>query len=148
MSNNLQRLKIWPLPFIPLSKSLKFPLYKGENLFFCKITQRKRHLRDIVIKFWNLAWIILISVSKKLSRNFEWLPLYWGKFSPCSPFSHFGREFPSIKWQPLKISKIGIDNFLETLIRMIHVKFQTSMTMLRRVDAFCVISQKKGFSPL
>ena len=27
---------------------------------------------------------------------------------------------------------------------MIHAKFQTSMTMLRRVDAFCVILQKKG----
>ena len=61
-------------------------------------------------------------------------------------FFPFLREFPSIKWQPLKISKIGIDNFLEILIRMIHAKFQTSMTMLRRVDAFCVISQKKGFS--
>ena len=36
-------------------------------------------------------------------------------------------------------------NFLETLIRMIHAKFQIFMTMLRRVDAFCVISQKKGF---
>ena len=73
---------------------------------------------------------------------------------------HFPLKIPRIPFFPffegISLNKVATaqniknleDNFLETLIRMIHVKFQTSMTMLRRVDAFCVISQKKGFFPL
>ena len=71
------------------------------------------------------------------------------------------REIPSKKGikgktEGISLNKVAtaqniknrVDNFLEKLIRMIHAKFQTSMTMLQRVDAFCVISQKKGFFPL
>ena len=37
-------------------------------------------------------------------------------------------------------------NFLETLIRILHAKIWTSMTILRRAENFSVIMLKKGFS--
>ena len=71
------------------------------------------------------------------------------------------REIPSIFpffpfFEGISLNKVATaqniknrqNNFLGTLMRMIHAKFQTSMTMLRRVETFCVISQKKGFFPL
>ena len=64
------------------------------------------------------------------------------------PFFPFFERIPLNKVATAQNIKNRVGNFLETLIRMIHAKFQTSMTMLRRVDAFCVISQKKGFFPL
>ena len=37
-------------------------------------------------------------------------------------------------------------NFVKTIIRNIHVKFQTFLSILQRVDAFLMIFQKTRFS--
>ena len=52
----------------------RIPFIKGKNPFFCEITQKASTLRNIVIEVWNLAWIILISVSKKLPSRFS---IFW-----------------------------------------------------------------------
>ena len=62
-------------------------LYKRENPFFCEITQKASTLCNIVIELWNLAWIILISVSKKLSSK---LFIFWAVATVL-------REIPSKK---------------------------------------------------
>ena len=42
--------------------------------------------------------------------------------------------------------KKWLGNFVKTIIRIIHVKFQTFLSILGRVDAFFVIFQKTRFS--
>ena len=60
--------------------------YKGKNPFFCEITQKVSTLRKIVIEVWNLTWIILISVSKKLPSRFL---IFWAVATLL-------REIPSV----------------------------------------------------
>ena len=142
MSKNIQRLTHFPLkiPQIPFIKG-KIPFLRNH----AKSINSSQH-RNRGLKFgMNHPYKCLQKVTFPIFDILSGCHFIGGKFPPFSPFL---REFPSIKWQPLKISKIGLDNFLETLIRMIHAKFQTSMTMLPRVNAFCVTSQKKGCFPL
>ena len=64
-----------------------------------------------------------------------------------SPFFPFFEGIPRNEVTTAQNIKNREGNFLETLMRMIHAKIQTSMTMLRRVETVCVISQKNGFFP-
>ena len=123
------------------------PFIKGKIPFFCKITQKASTLRNIIIEVWNLAWIILISVPKKLFSRFL---IFWAVATLL-------RGIPSKKGKTegISLNKVATaqniknppaSNFLETFMRKIHAKFQTSMTMLRRVDAFAWFRRKRDFS--
>ena len=79
--------------------------------------------------------------------KFARLPFNRGKFPQIPCFSLFFPFFEGIS--PYKMAtgqnfKKVAGNFLETLIRIIHVKIWTSLTILRWAENFCVI--KKGFS--
>ena len=135
-----------------LAAATHFPLKIPQIPFFCEITQTVSTLRNIVIEVLNLAWIILISVPKKLPSRFFYIlsgcHFIEGNSLRFPLFSPFFEGIPRNKVTTAQNIKNREGNFLETLIRIIHTKFQISMTMLRRVDAFCVILHKKGFFPL
>ena len=136
-----------------------FPL-KIPQIFF--IERKSRFLKDHEksinsssnaqkgLKFhMNDPYNCLNKVTKPFFQNFVRLPFLgrsaretgkkgqkWAKMD----------QLPPKKWQPDKISKNWSSNFVKTLIRIIHMKFQTFLSILRRVDAFFVIFQKTRFS--
>ena len=133
------------------SKSLKFPLLR-ENRVFWKITKKVSTLCRMLKNVWNFTWMILIIVLTKLPSHFLkfWLvAIFWAEIGPFLPIFHLfypfrghfcpknGDQTKSQKW---------LSNFVKTIIRIIHVKFQTFLSILGRVDTFFVIFQKTRFS--
>ena len=88
--------------FSPQNPSNSF--YKGKNPFFCEITQKVSTLRKIVIEVWNLTWIILISVSKKLFARFF---IFWAVATLL-------REIPSKKVKKGKTEGISLNEMATT----------------------------------
>ena len=78
---------------------------------------------------------------------FERLPLYLSEIPFVFPFFPFLEGISLHKVATTQNNKNRESNFLGTLIRMIHAKFQTSMTMLQRIDAFLRDSTEKGIFP-
>ena len=82
--------------FPPLNPSNSL-LYEGKNPFLCEITQTVSTLRNIVIEVWILAWIILISVSKKLPSRFL---IFWAVVTLL-------RGIPSKKGEKISLNKVA-----------------------------------------
>ena len=96
--------------------------------------------------------MILINVSTKLPVSFLKFCLVAIFGQKClrngQKRSKMGKNGP-ISAQKMATSqnfKKWLGNFVKTIIRIIHVKFQTFLSILGRVDTFFVIFQKTRFS--